>query len=187
MSVRNKILLGVLLVLVVLTGAVGIATYRAVGTFAVAIPESLTGDEPGALVAAERAGKYPRFVVQYLLDTVELPEPIDVTYGITLYRVQYRTTNYDGSVVVASGLVALPNRSVLNSVVSYHHGTNAQRHAAPSQPGLGEGMIMAAATAGTGHILVAPDYIGLGESRAMHPYMHTKDDGVHVYRVSSRG
>ena len=35
-------------------------------------------------------------------------------------------------------------------------------------------MLIAAATAGTGHILLAPDYIGLGESRAVHPYMHTK-------------
>jgi pimeloyl-ACP methyl ester carboxylesterase len=173
MRVR-RILFRVLLVLVVLTGAVGIAAYRAVGTFAVAFPASLKGDEPGALVAVERTGKYPGFVVQYILDTVDLPDPIDVTYGITLYRLQYRTTNYDGSVVVASGLVALPNASALNSVVVYHHGTNAQRRTVPSQPGLGEGALIAAATAGLGHVLVAPDYIGLGESRTMHPYMHTK-------------
>ena len=173
MRVR-KILCGVLLALIVLTGAVGIAAYRAVGTFAVAIPESLKGDQPGALVTVERIGKYPRFAVQYILNTVDLPEPIDVAYGITLYRVQYRTTNYDGSVVVASGLVAVPNGSVLNSVVVYHHGTNAERRTAPSQRGLGEGVFIAAATAGTGNVLVAPDYIGLGESRAVHPYMHAK-------------
>src|SRR6266480_2139049 len=103
---KRKILLGVLLVLVVLIGAVGIAAYCAVGTFAVAIPDSLRGHEPGALVAVERIGKYPRFVVKYILDSVDLPDPIDVAYGITLYRVQYRTTNHDGSAVVASGLVA---------------------------------------------------------------------------------
>jgi pimeloyl-ACP methyl ester carboxylesterase len=97
-----------------------------------------------------------------------------VTYGITLYRVKYRTMNHDGFVVVASGLVALPNRNDLNSVVVYHHGTNAERRTAPSQPGLGEGVLVAAATAGTGNVLVAPDYIGLGESRELHPYMYTK-------------
>ena len=118
MTVR-RILIGVVLVTIVLAAALGIAAYRAVGTFAVAIPESLTGDEPGALVAVERTGKYPSFVVQYILNTVDLPDPIDVKYGMTLYRVQYRTTNYDGSVVVASGLVALPNRSELHSVVAY--------------------------------------------------------------------
>jgi pimeloyl-ACP methyl ester carboxylesterase len=173
MRVRRT-LFWVLLVLVVLTGAVGIAAYCAVGTFAVAIPESLKGDDPGTLVSVERTGKYPGFVAQYILNSVDLPDPIDVKYGITLYRVQYRTTNYDGSVVVASGLVALPNGSALNSVVVYHHGTNAQRRTAPSQPGLGEGVLIAAATAGMGHVLVAPDYIGLGESRTIHPYMHAK-------------
>jgi hypothetical protein len=173
MRVR-KILCGVLLALIVLTGAVGIATYRAVGTFAVAISESLKGDQPGALVTVERIGKYPSFAVQYILNTVDLPEPIDVAYGITLYRVQYRTTNYDHSVVVASGLVAVPNGSVSNSVVVYHHGTNAERGLAPSQGGEREVLFIAAATAGTGNVLVAPDYIGLGTSRAVHPYMHSK-------------
>jgi pimeloyl-ACP methyl ester carboxylesterase len=173
MRVRRT-LFWVLLALVVLTGAVGIAAYCAVGTFAVAIPESLKGDNPGTLVAVKRTGTYPGFVAQYILNSIDLPDPIDVKYGITLYRVQYRTTNYDGSVVVASGLVALPNGSDLNSVVVYLHGTNAERRTAPSQRGFGEGLLVAAATAGTGSILVAPDYIGLGESRALHPYMHTK-------------
>jgi pimeloyl-ACP methyl ester carboxylesterase len=170
----RRIVIGILLVLVVLAGAAGIAAYRAVGTFAVAIPESLKGDRPSALVAVERIGKYPSFAVQYILNTVDLPDPIDVTHGITLYRVQYRTTNYDGSVVVASGLVALPNGNTLKSVVVYHHGTNAERRTAPSQSGLGEGVLIAAATAGTGNVLVAPDYIGLGESHAIHPYMYTR-------------
>jgi pimeloyl-ACP methyl ester carboxylesterase len=170
----RRILLWILLIVVVLACAVGIAAYRAVGTFTVAIPDSLKGDEPGALVAVERTGKYPSFVVQYILDSVDLPDPIDVKYGMTVYRVQYRTQSYDGSVVVASGLVALPNGNDLNSVVMYQHGTSTQRRRAPSQPGLGEGVFIAAAAAGLGHVLVAPDYIGLGESRAVHPYMHAK-------------
>ena len=170
----RRILIGAPLVLAALAAAAGIAAYRAAGTFSVALPESLSGREPGALVAVERIGKYPAFVVRYILGTVEMPDPVDVKYGIALYRVHYRTTNYDGSVVVASGLVALPNGNDLNSVVVYHHGTNAQRNTAPSQPGLGEGMLIAAATAGAGHVLVAADYIGLGESHAVHPYMHAK-------------
>jgi hypothetical protein len=167
-------LFGILLVLLVLVGSAGIAAYFAVGTFAVSIPDSLKGNNPGALVAVDRIGKYPAFVTRYILNTVDLADPIDVTDGITLYRITYRTTNHDGSVVIASGLVALPNANTFNSVVVYHHGTNAERRTAPSHPGLGEGLLVAAATAGTGNVLVAPDYIGLGESGALHPYMHTK-------------
>ena len=170
----RRILVGILSVLVVLAGAAGVAAYRVLGTFAVAIPESLKGDGPGALVTVERTGKYPHFVVQYILDFVDLPDPIIVTHGITLYRVEYRTTNCDGSMVIASGLVAMPNGNTLKSTVVYHHGTNAERRTAPSQRGLGEGVLMAAATAGSGSVLVAPDYIGLGESHAIHPYMYTK-------------
>jgi dienelactone hydrolase len=174
MRVRKRLLLTVLITLVALLGALGIAAYSAVGTFAVAIPDSLKGTKPGSLIAVERIGKYPGFVAQYLLNLAHLPDPIAVTDGIALYRVQYRTTDYDGSVIVASGLVALPRRSALNSVVVYHHGTNVERRTAPSQSGFGEGLLIAAATAGSGHVFVAPDYIGLGESRTTHPYMHTK-------------
>jgi len=170
----RRILAWVLSVVMVLTCAGGILAYSAIGSFSVALPESLKVDKPGALVAVERTGKYPRFVAQYILNAVELPEPIEVKYGLTLYRVRYRTMNYDGSDVVASGLVALPDRSDVDSVVMYHHGTSTRRRVAPSQGGLGEGTIIAAATAGLGHVLVAPDYIGLGESRSVHPYMHAK-------------
>jgi pimeloyl-ACP methyl ester carboxylesterase len=173
MWVRRTIVC-VLLGLSLLTLVVGLAAYRAVGTFPIAIPAAPPGNQPGTLVAVERTGKYPAFVVQYILNSAELPEPIAVDHGITLYRVRYRTTNRDGGIVVASGLVALPNAGVWNSVVVYHHGTNAQRHTAPSQNGSSEGLLVAAAAAGAGHVLLAPDYIGLGESQAMHPYMHTQ-------------
>lgn len=171
---KRRVLVGILSLLLVLAGVAGIAIYRATGTFAVAIPAALKGYAPGTLLSVERTGKYPAFATQIILNRVELPEPIDVTRGIALYRLRYHTTNKDGSVVVASGLVALPNKSKLESVVVYFHGTNAERLTAPSQPGLGEGLLIAAATAGTGNVLVAPDYLGLGESHEVHPYLYTK-------------
>jgi acetyl esterase/lipase len=158
----------------VLAGIVAITAYWAIGTFAVKIPASLKGDHAGAIVAVERTCKYPRFVVQRLLDSVDLPNRIDVTSGITTYRLRYRSTNYDGTPVTASALVGLPNRSTLTSVVIYLHGTMAQRSIAPSRPGLGEGVLVAAAASGMGHVLVAPDYIGLGESHELHPYLHAQ-------------
>jgi hypothetical protein len=115
MKVR-RVLIWTALVLVVLAGAVAPTAYRALGTFAVKVPESLKGDHAGAIVAVERTGKYPRFVVQRILNSVDLPERINVTSGITTYRLRYRTTNYDDTPVVASALVGLPNRSVSTSV-----------------------------------------------------------------------
>ncbi len=171
LRLRNRILLIVLGLLIAGFGALGVIVYYATGTFAVEIPASEKGEGPGAIVAAERIAKYPSFAVQFVLNSVGLPEPITVSHGIALYRVTYRTTNVDGSAVVASGLVGLPNDGPAERVVVYLHGTTVQRNQAPSASRSGEGALIAGAVVGAGSILVAPDYIGLGESQAPHPYM----------------
>jgi len=174
MRIRRRILLSVLGVLIAFVGVIGIFVYRAVRTFDVAISDSAKGTEPGALVSVKQIAQYPAFVAQLLLSSVGLPAPISVSHGITLYRVTYRTTNFDGSGVVASGLVALPNDAPAARVVVYHHGTIVHRNTAPSSSRFGEGALVAAAVTGNGGILIAPDYIGLGESHALHPYMCAK-------------
>jgi pimeloyl-ACP methyl ester carboxylesterase len=174
MRLRRRILRGVLIAVIALFGVLGIFVYSALRTVAVAIPESAKGDEPGTLVSAHRIAKYPAFIVQFLLRSVGLPEPFSVSHGITLYRVAYRTANFDGSGIIASGLVAVPNDGPARRVVVYLHGTTVQRKMAPSESRFGEGALVAAAVTGTGNILVAPDYIGLGESDVLHPYMYAK-------------
>jgi pimeloyl-ACP methyl ester carboxylesterase len=174
MRLRKRILLSVLIALVAAFGLLGIFFYSALRTVAVAIPESSKRKEAGALVSAHRIARYPAFFVQFLLSSVGLPEPLSVSHGITLYRVTYRTTGFDGSGIIASGLVALPNDATPKRVVVYLHGTAVQRKTAPSGSRFGEGALIAGAAAGTGNVLVAPDYIGLGESHALHPYMYSK-------------
>jgi pimeloyl-ACP methyl ester carboxylesterase len=174
MRLRRRILLSVLIALVALFGILAIFAYSALHTVAVAIPESAKGAEPGSLVSAHRIAKYPAFLVKFLLSSVGLPEPVSVSHGITIYRVTYRTTNFDGSGIIASGLVALPNDGRAERVVVYLHGTTVQRKMAPSGSRFGEGALIAGAVAGTGNVLLAPDYIGLGESHALHPYMDAK-------------
>jgi hypothetical protein len=167
-------MIGIAAGVAVLAAAAGILVYVAVGEFEVALPEPLTGGDPGELVKVTRFGSYPEFVVQGLLDRAGLPEPFEVRNGIEVYRIEYRTTNHDGTVVTASGLLSIPKRDEINGVIAYFHGTNAQRDTAPSQPGIGEGLFVAAAAAGQGHVLLAPDYIGLGESHEIHPYLHAE-------------
>jgi len=148
--------------------------YRATGSFELAVPAEITGEASGDLVAVTRIGKYPTAALRYALSTVELDDTPAIDYGITLYQLLYRTTQFDGSQVIASGLLTVPNRPLLPSVIAYFHGTNTDRSTAPSQPGLGEGLLVSAAAAGSGHVLIAPDYIGLGESYELHPYLYTE-------------
>ena len=52
------------------------------------------------------------------------------------------------------------------------NGTNPTRAEAPSAGGL-VGLLVGAVFGGSGHLLLAPDYIGLGTSDVYHPYMHS--------------
>lgn len=171
---RRRVLQTAVIVTAAAASALALAAYRAVGTFPVALPISVLDKGPGGLVTAERIGAYPRLILQTLLDRAELPDPVTVANGATLYRIRYRTTNQNGATVVASGLVALPSTRSPGSAITYFHGTNAQRNSAPSQKTSQEGLLAAGLVSGAGHLLLAPDYIGLGESRAAHPYLHTK-------------
>ncbi len=168
----SKFVYSLVALLAVLLVASGLAGYAGLGTFEVGLQPGRDNDRSGALLEAARTSHLPRFVLQRVLDTVELPEPVSVANGVSTYRVRYLTTNHDGAQIPASGLVSVPWRDDVSSTVAYFHGTIAERAAAPSAPGLGEGMFVAIATSGAGHVMVAPDYLGLGSDRGWHPYLH---------------
>jgi pimeloyl-ACP methyl ester carboxylesterase len=133
----------------------------------------LTGNSPGTLVKFKRVGLYPAFVLRWLLSSAKLPEPVGVHYNTDLFRLQYWTTRFDSVPTIASGLVAVPRGVVPRGVVSYQHGTNPTRATTPSQPSLGEGVLGSAIFAGGGYLFLAADYIGLGTSTEVHPYMYS--------------
>ena len=95
------------------------------------------------------------------------------TYGVTAYRLIYRTIDLDGKVTTASGLVVMPTtqRRELQAV-SYAHGTTTYKSDVASQwnddyttsPGL--------TYAAAGYVAVLPDYLGLGQGPGVHPWMH---------------
>ncbi|GAA1183319.1 hypothetical protein F4556_000685 [Kitasatospora gansuensis] len=90
-------------------------------------------------------------------------------YGVTHYRVVYRTPDEHGRLTTASGLVSLPERGRDDlRVVVYEHGTMAARAQAPSvNPAVhGDSALFAAA----GYAVAAPDYLGLGLGPGPHPY-----------------
>jgi hypothetical protein len=157
-----------------LVAVVGLLAYRAIGTFDVPIPDTLKGETRGALVKVERVGKFPAVAVKRMVGLAELQNLPETSCGITMYRVPYRTLNHDNTSVIASGMLALPNGFDPVRVISYQHGTNPERFSTPSQPGLNEGLFGATIMAGAGDIFLAPDYIGLGEGREIHPYMHVQ-------------
>ena len=98
-----------------------------------------------------------------------------VKSGVALYRIAYSTIDARGGPTTASGLLALPTDMEPVGVVSFGHGTDSLKNYVPSAPTL-EGEAVAALFAAGGFALVAPDYVGLGESPGPHPYLHASTE-----------
>ena len=98
-------------------------------------------------------------------------DPSIMKYDVNTYRVTYKTT-YKGGEIVASGVIALPFTTERVGMVSVQHGTIVQQSDAPSAQGAGSlDLIVYAAMASSGFIVVVPDMIGFGQSKNIfHPY-----------------
>lgn len=95
-----------------------------------------------------------------------------VENDIDLYKVRYKTLDVNMNPDTASGLLVLPqvDDSIQLPVVVYEHGTTTGPNDVPSL--LKGGYEIAMAYAGFGFATIAPDYLGLGDARGFHPYLH---------------
>lgn len=99
------------------------------------------------------------------------PVSLGAIYPVVAYRLTYYTTDVQGRLVLASGLVAVPQKGGLPSpVLSYQHGTTYQDAEVPGNNAVAaEPAILMASQ---GYIVLAADYLGYGETRGLpHPYL----------------
>ncbi|MDQ3015525.1 MAG: T9SS type A sorting domain-containing protein [Bacteroidota bacterium] len=99
-----------------------------------------------------------------------------VDYDIDLYKIRYKTLDINMQPDTASGLLVLPQvpSDTQLPIVVYGHGTTSGPTDVPSQ--LRGGFEVAMAYAGKGFATAAPDYLGLGDSRGFHPYVHAASE-----------
>jgi pimeloyl-ACP methyl ester carboxylesterase len=126
---------------------------------------------PGTLERIEPLKRYSAWRLRLMIRLARLPAALPVHHGVELFRLTY-WTELLGRPTIASALLAVPRGRTPRGAVMWFNGTNATRSEAPSGGGV-VGLLVAAAFAGSGHIVLAPDYIGLGESKTFHPYLHT--------------
>lgn len=101
-----------------------------------------------------------------------VPSALVPVYGVASYRLEYLTTDADGQVVRASGLVSVPLKAAgaKSPVLGYQHGTIFKDAEAPSNHAVASEV--AVVLASLGYIVAAPDYVGYGVSRGTpHPYL----------------
>ncbi len=101
---------------------------------------------------------------------------LNVPYGVDLYKVRYNTADARGSEHVASGLLCIPQvgGGTILPMACYQHGTVAGREDVPSK--LAGGFTLALVFSSFGYAVCAPDYVGLGDSPGIHPYVHAETE-----------
>ncbi|MBK8506537.1 MAG: T9SS type A sorting domain-containing protein [Saprospiraceae bacterium] len=90
--------------------------------------------------------------------------------GVVVYKVNYLTNGSDMLPDTASGLVVLPDDTTVVRLVAYQHGTTNGPTDVPSNNNTEA--LLVKAYAGQGYLATAADYLGLGDSRGFHPYVH---------------
>lgn len=99
--------------------------------------------------------------------------------AVEVRRVVYWTLDPWGGLTRASALVALPlDPGKPLPLVSYQHGTVTGRDDVPSR--LNQEAAAALIMACSGYAVVAPDYLGLGDSPGFHPYHHAASQATTV-------
>lgn len=102
------------------------------------------------------------------------------SFGVKVYQVKYNTVSYDGVTPdIASGLLVVPqNKDCESPILSYQHGTVLKRSDAPSN--LTGEWVIGVAMGADGYIALIPDYLGLGASNTIHPYVHASSEATAV-------
>ena len=105
--------------------------------------------------------------------------------GVDMYKVTYTTPDVFGVQDTASGLLVLPDDYTKEyPSLIYHHGTIDNKQDVPSN--LAGGYQLATVFGGGGYVTLAPDFLGLGESRGFQLYVHADTEAsasVDMYRA----
>lgn len=94
--------------------------------------------------------------------------------GLKAYKIEYYTTNHKKKIIKATGLLMYPNKNYrLSTVVSTHPTTDHRNNVPSNLSGIhGFGFLVELSFALNGYIVMAPDYIGMGDGDGQHPYVH---------------
>ena len=103
---------------------------------------------------------------------------ITPTYDVDYYKVVYNTTNTAGLPTIASGGFAIPNNASCDSFALglYCHGTTLNKDDVPSRNNYES--IVGKLFGSKGFIMCCPDYLGMGDSPGLHPYVHGGSEAI---------
>lgn len=115
------------------------------------------------LVRSTYVGSFSEFEISTLFG-------ITPNNGVDMYKVVYTTPDAQGVQDTASGLLCIPSIGGTYPLLAYQHGTVGGPSDVPSKRR--GGYELAVIFASFSYITTAADFLGLGESRGFHPYVH---------------
>ncbi|NQV41983.1 MAG: hypothetical protein HQ506_06470 [Candidatus Marinimicrobia bacterium] len=131
-----------------------------------------TVDEAGELVDATFQMALTPSQVEPFLSQIGVPLTFTLTHGVEAYTIHYKTRDKNGDLTLASGVIFIPQGVETMDMVSVQHGTALKRENTGSSNALYavDGIMFGM----SGFMAVVPDYIGLGISEDIHPYLHAE-------------
>lgn len=135
--------------------------------------EGPKGDERGDLIKSTYYLKYSAGDIRSILDLYDVEVNVNIQYDVSVYKILYYTPGPDGSLLKASGALMVPDVSEELPAINFHHGTETKRNLVASVSPIitGEG-VAGLVSASLGFVSFLPDYLGLGDSDILHPYLH---------------
>ena len=127
----------------------------------------------GDILSTSYIKSYTAASIRTYLTTINLDINVDIVYDVDAYRIVYLTPDINGNLIQASGAVMIPNASESLPAISFHHGTQTKRElvASVDPTSIAEGFAGLVASS-AGFVVFLPDYLGLGASNILHPYLH---------------
>ena len=131
-----------------------------------------TIDEAGELVEATFQMSLTPAQVTPFLSQIGVPPNFTVSHSVEAYTIHYKTRDKNGDLTLASGVMFIPQGIETMDLVSVQHGTALKRENTGSENALYaiDGIMFGM----NGFMAVVPDYIGLGISEDIHPYLHAE-------------
>lgn len=128
--------------------------------------------ERGKLVSSTFNESYSVPAINFILTFFNAPEVVAPKYEVEHYKIVYKTIDKKGNIVIASGALFYPKKSGALPSVALMHGTETKRDNVASSNIYASaegvtGLIMAS----MGYACIVPDYLGLGDSDMIHPYI----------------
>ena len=149
-----------------------------IGIFLIALIVSCNKEEEkinwkrGDIVKASYLIQYPASSIETFIQAMGGQPNLQPEYDVEITKLVYITIDPDGFLVEASGTIMIPIGTNNLPLISFHHGTETKRDLVVSSSlFIGEG-IASMAMASLGFVTCVPDYLGLGESFLLHPYLY---------------